>query len=375
MTLSALTGHAVAYPEPHYKGIERYLTLARAEASDGTVGWGEAISQFRESTLATKTIIEQGFAPLIVGLDPGEVTERWQAMLDRVWWYGQEGIAAFAVSAVDMALWDLAGRLADQPVAALLGGDARRSAVAMGSIIFDMEDQEWTLAEFSFMRDAGYRVVKAGWGMHADALFGQRRERDLEMVGRIREEVIGDLELVVDTPGHLGIWDVETAIRRCQDLEPYGLRWLEQPLPPADLEGHAALRRQTSVPIGTGENEWNEESYARLLASDGVDVVQIDPGRTLGISGARRIMLLIDEAGLEPSFHTWSGALNTAASVHLASTAAGEACMDFKPHRSPMQHELVTEPWTPVDGYLTVRDAPGLGVEVNEAVVAHYEFD
>ena len=375
VTIESLTAHAVAYPEPHYRGVERYLTFARVEANDGTVGWGEAISQFPESALATKTIVETGFAPLLIGRDPRAVPPLWEALLERVWWYGQEGIAAFAISAVDMALWDLAGRLAGEPVATLLGGDTDRSALAMGSIIFDMEDTDWTLNQFAFMRDAGYRVVKAGWGMRPEALFGQDRHRDVEMVRRLREEVIGDLDLVVDTPGHLGLWDVETAIERCQALAPYGLRWLEQPLPPADLSGHAALRGQSPVQIGTGEDEWNVESYARLVGSGGVDVVQIDPGRALGISGAREVVQLVYAAGLEPSFHTWSSALNTAASIHLATLGPQPVCMDFKPHRSPMQHELVTEPWVPSDGYLSVRETPGLGVEVNEAVVAHYELD
>ena len=375
VTISSLTGHAVAYPEPHYRGVERYLTFARVESSDGTVGWGEAISQFRESALATRTIVEEGFAPLLIGRDPAEVPALWEVLLDRVWWYGQEGIAAFAVSAVDMALWDLAGRIAGEPVASLLGGDPSQSALAMGSIIFDMEDVDWTLREFAFMRDAGYRVLKGGWGMRPEALFGQDRQRDVEMVSRIRQEAIGDLDLVVDTPGHLGMWDVEIAIERCQALSPYGLRWLEQPLPPADLAGHAALRSQSPVAIGTGEDEWNEESYARLVASGGVDVVQIDPGRSMGISGARQVMQIVEAAGLECSFHTWSSALNTAASIHLATLASRPVCMDFKPHRSPMQHELVSEPWVPRDGYLGVRDAPGLGLDVNEAVVAHYELD
>ena len=115
----------LAYPEPHYKGIERYITLARVESEDGIVGWGECISQFREASLATKIIMEQGFAPLLVG-ENGLATEKlWRKMLDHAWWYGPEGIAAFAVSAIDVALWDLYGKAADRPVWQLLGGGER----------------------------------------------------------------------------------------------------------------------------------------------------------------------------------------------------------------------------------------------------------
>ena len=104
MRIKSIQAFPLAYPEPHYKGIERYITLARVEGDDGRVGWGECISQFREASRATKTIIEEGFAPLLVGEDSLDVERLWHKMLARIWWYGPEGIAAFAVSAVDMAL-------------------------------------------------------------------------------------------------------------------------------------------------------------------------------------------------------------------------------------------------------------------------------
>ena len=261
MKIKDIKAFPLAYPEPHYQNIERYITLARVESENGLVGWGESISQFRESALATKVIIERGFAPLLIGQDGLNVDALWREMLDHIWWYGQEGIAAFGVSAVDMALWDLKGVAQETPVCDILGGRLHDKVPAMGSIIFDMENIDGTVDEFRWMRDQGYRVVKAGWGMKREALFGQDRKRDIEMVRRIREAIGDDLELVVDTPGHLGIWNVPTAIQRFQDLEPYRLKWIEQPLPPHDLEGHARLRASVSAAIGTGEDEWNVESY------------------------------------------------------------------------------------------------------------------
>ena len=109
MKIQKIQAFPLAYPEPHYKGIERYITLARVESDEGLVGWGECISQFREATLATQIIIDQGFAPMLTGEDALDVERHWHKMLDHIWWYGPEGIAAFAVSAVDMALWDLKG--------------------------------------------------------------------------------------------------------------------------------------------------------------------------------------------------------------------------------------------------------------------------
>ena len=374
MKIQKIQAFPLAYPEPHYKGIERYITLARVESDDGLVGWGECISQFREATLATKIIIEQGFAPMLTGEDALDVERHWQKMLDHIWWYGPEGIAAFAVSAVDMALWDLKGHALGLPVCKLLGGQLHDKIIAMASIIFDMEDLDWTLNEFRWLREQNYRVVKGGWGMRPEAVFGLDRQRDIEIVRRVREVIGDELELVVDTPGHRRVWDVPTAIQRFRDLEPYRLKWIEQPLPPDNFEAYAQLRSAVMTPIGTGEDEWNVESYKRLIQSGGVDIVQIDPGRCHGLTGSRHVIKLIEAESLQFSAHTWSSALNTAASLHMLATSAHADCADFKPHESPMQHELVSDPWVQEDGYIAIRDTPGLGVTVREDIVEKYLF-
>lgn len=374
MKIKSVQAFPLEYPEPHYKGALRYIALARVETEDGIVGWGECISQFPESALATKTIIERGYAPLLVGDDALDVERLWHKMLGRTWWYGPEGIAAFALSAVDMALWDIKGKALDLPVCRLLGGQLRDKILAMASIVFDMEDLEWTDNEFRWMREQGYRIVKGGWGMRPEIVFGMDRDADIALVERIRNSIGDELELVVDTPGVWNIWDVPTAIRRFRDLEPYNLKWIEQPLLPKDIAGHVRLRAAVSVPIGTGEDEWDVESYGRLIRSGGVDVVQIDPGRCQGITGSREVVKLVETENLYYSAHTWSSALNTAASVHLLAISDRGIAADFKPHESPMQHELVRDPWAQHDGYLAVRDKPGLGVDVREEIVQKYLF-
>ena len=374
MKIASIEAFPLEYPEPHYKGTLRYITLAKVTADDGTAGWGECISQFPEAALATATIIERGYAPLLAGADPLDVEALWRTMTGRTWWYGPEGIAAFGVSAVDMALWDLKGKALGLPVSRLLGGQLHSEVPAMASIIFDMEDTAWTDEEFRWMCDQGYRIVKGGWGMRPEAVFGQDRAADLALVERIRRIIGDDLELVVDTPGVWDLWDVPTALQRFRDLEPYRLKWIEQPLLPSDLAGHARLRSAVRTPIGTGEDEWDRESYARLIRSGGVDVVQMDPGRCQGITGCREVIRLIEAEHLHYSMHTWSSALNTAASVHLMAISDRGVAMDFKPHESPMQHELVADPWVQQDGMLAVRDTPGLGVEVLDDAVSRYRF-
>jgi L-alanine-DL-glutamate epimerase-like enolase superfamily enzyme len=354
--------------------LERCVTLVRIETQAGAVGWGEAISQFREAAVATRVLALDGFAPLIEGRDPIDVETLWHEMCRHAYWYGVEGIAAFAISAIDMALWDLKGKLLGQPVARLMGGQLRDTIPAMGSIIFDMDDLDWTLEEFQFMLDQGYRIVKAGWGMRSDAVFGDNRERDRRYVAAVREVIGPDVALVVDTPGERGLWDVPTAIQRLRDWEQYDLRWVEQPLPPANLEDYARLRGAVSVPIGTGEDEWSPETYQRVIDSNGVDVLQLDPGRCLGLTGCREVMKRVEAANLKYSAHSWSSALNTAASLHFLAISPSADTLDFKPHESPFQHELVDDPWVQEQGLLHIRDKPGLGVTVREDAVARYRF-
>lgn len=373
MKIQSITAHPLEYPEPHDHGNLRYITLARIETSDGLVGWGECISQFPESALAVKTIIERGYAPLLAGEDPRDVERLWRRMLARSWWYGPQGLAAFGISALDAALWDLRGKILNTSVCRLLGQLAD-SVVPMASIHFDLEKLDWTANEFAWFREQGYRVVKGGWGNPPGNVFGLDRKRDIHLAKQIREAIGPDLELVLDVLGARVKWDVPTAIQRFRDLEPYRLKWIEEPLPPQDLNAHARLRQSAAIAIGTGEQEWNLEGYRRLIRSGGVDVVQMDPGRCLGITGCREVIKLIEAENLHFSAHTWSSALNTASSVALLASSTHGLCMDFKPHESPMQHELVTDPWDQRDGLLAVRDTPGLGVTVREEIVRKYEF-
>ena len=363
----------LVYEEPHYRGARRCITLVRIEDGDGAVGWGEAISQFPEASHATKLLVDQGFAPLILGEDPCEVERLWHAMCAHAYWYGVEGIAAFAISAIDMALWDLKGKLLGTPVATLLGGQLKDAIPAMGSVIFDMRDLDWTLGELQFMKDAGYWIVKAGWGMPPGPFFGEDAARDLRYLEAVRETIGDEIALVVDVPGAKGLWDVPTAIRRFREWERFDLRWVEQPLLPSDLDAYARLRAAGfATPIGTGEDEWSPETYKRIIDAGGADVLQLDPGRCLGITGCRETVKLIEAAGIMYSMHSWSGALNTAASLHVLAISAQGDTLDFKPHESPPQHELVANPWVQEDGLLRIRETPGLGVEVREAALERF---
>ena len=155
MRIKSVTAYPLQYREPHDFNSLRCITIVRVETDDGLLGWGDCISQFPESALATKVIVERGYAPLLVGEDPLDVERLWHKMLGRIWWYGPQGIAAFGVSAVDLALWDIKGKALGLPVCRLLGSPLSWQVVAMASIHLDMGDLDWTLREFQCFRKAG----------------------------------------------------------------------------------------------------------------------------------------------------------------------------------------------------------------------------
>lgn len=374
MKITAVRAVTVRYPEPHDHNRPRLLTLVRIATDSGHVGWGEAITMFIGACRATEAVVREDFAPLLLGQDPLDVAGLHDRLRRHVWWYGPQGIAALALSAVDIALWDLKGRILQQPVWSLLGGKVRDAVVPCACIHFDMDRFEWNLAEFRDFAAAGYRYVKGGWGSRPDNVFGQDRAQDIALVAAARAAIGDKVDLVVDALAARTRWDVKTAAQRCRDFAPYRLRWIEEPLPPSDLEGHVALRALTDTAIGTGEQEWNLEGYRRLLRYGAADVVQMDPARTQGITGTMAIIRLLEAENKVFSLHTWSSALCTAAGIAVQAASTHALTFDHKPHPNPMQHELVEDPWLVEGGVIAVRSTPGLGVTVRESVVEKYQI-
>ena len=373
-TIAAVEAVPLRYPEPNNNGKVRHVTLVRLETAGGAVGWGEAITGTEEASIAMKVVIDRGFAPRLVGRDPRQVEAIWSEFRETTYWTGNGGIVTFAISAIDMALWDLTGRLAGVPVYQLLGGKRHDRIRAASSVIFDTADIEGIGRQFAELHARGYEVLKGGWGHDLSIAFGRDPKRDLDIVRTIREAVGDDAEIIVDVVAGSG-WDANHAIRMARAFEPYRLFWLEDALTEGDLAGWARLRAATATPLCTGEKGWTVPHFRGLVGSGSLDIVMLDPGRAEGVTGTRKVIEMAADAGLSWNAHSWSSALNTAASLHLSAASANVLVLELKPEPSPMQHELVTNPIEMHAGWIDVRDAPGLGVTVDEAAVRRYVFD
>ncbi len=364
----------VSYPEPNDFNATRHLCLVRIETDDGLVGWGEAITQFPEASLATRAIVE-GMAERVVGRDPVHTNAIWESLKDRAWWYGYAGgIASNAIAAIDIALWDLKGKILGRSVLDLLGGPIHDRLPAVASSHAHYSDIGRMVEEAQEWLAPGLHGVKVGFGKRGDARLGYEHDRDVEYMRRMREGLGPRPQIMIDC-GWAVRWDVSTAVRRVQAFEEHGLHWIEEPLGAWDPEGYATLRAKTTTLIAYGEKEWTLEGFERVLATGTVDVVGVDPGRAEGITGFKRVTERVEAYRRQSNAHAWSSAIVSAASLALSFATPSAKLFELKPLRNPMQHDLVTTPFEHREGWMYRPTGPGLGIEVIEEVVDFYRAE
>jgi L-alanine-DL-glutamate epimerase-like enolase superfamily enzyme len=371
-----VTPISVRYPEPNDSDAIRHLTLCRIEADDGTVGWGEAVTSWPDVCRATEVVIDGIASELVVGRDALDNVEIWRACRRRAWWYGNRGgISSFALSAIDIALWDLKGKLLGVPVVQLLGGahHARLPAIASTHPRFASLEEEAD-RHARYISERGYRGCKLGLGKRGEAGLGTDIERDVELIRLLRERVGPEPMLMWDRGVNTLTWDVSFAIRLTNALEEHGLTWIEEPFEPEDVDSFRRLKSRSSTLVASGEREWNVEGYRAFIATGAADVIGFDPGRAEGITGGRRVIELVEEAGVWFNAHAWSSAIVSAASLALSLTTPRALVFELKADENPMQHELVERAIAPTGGYVEALDGPGLGIDVREDVVEAYRF-
>jgi L-alanine-DL-glutamate epimerase-like enolase superfamily enzyme len=301
------------------------------------------------------------------------IKEIWDELVRRTWWYGYEGgIASFAISAIDVALWDVKGKVLGQPVSALIGGQVRARLPAIASTHAFNASLDYEIERHGrYVTEEGYQGVKVGMGKKGDARLGYEYDRDVAFVAGLRAAMGEDAKLMMDRGQSLE-WDVATAIRRTQAFAEQGLFWMEEPLEPTDVGGFKHLRQHVSCLIGTAEREFTPRGYRRVIESGIVDVVGFDPGRAGGITGGLKVIALVEAADVWFNAHAWSSAVTTAASLALSASTRRCLLFEFKPIPNPMQDELVTTPFRQRDGWASAPQEPGLGIEIIDDVVQRY---
>jgi D-galactarolactone cycloisomerase len=355
---------------------QRSATLVEVLTDEGISGWGEAFAQGLEPPEIAATIIDKALRPLLVGADPLDSEVLWHRMYHMTRDYGRKGSVIASISAVDIALWDIAGKIHKLPIYRLLGGAFRTRVepYATGFYRINGQGEGRRLAEEAIRHfESGFRLmkVKLGYGV-AD---------DIVCMHEIASAIQGKpVTLMVDTNHAYGRAE---AIQLGRTLEQYNLRWYEEPVAPEDTSGYAEVRSKLSIPIAGGENEHTLYGFRELLGAGAVDVAQPDIGSCGGISAARHIVALAQSHGVQVNPHVWGSAIAQAASLQVIAAVpvahhslyAQEPILEYDRSSHPFRQQLVREPIQQCEGWAEVPSRPGLGVEVDREILDRYRVN
>jgi L-alanine-DL-glutamate epimerase-like enolase superfamily enzyme len=368
MKITAVETYYLTLPEIEERADGTQDTLVvRVRTDAGLSGIGEVDS----APLVAKAIIDapvshtiqRGLREVLIGENPLEIARLWDKMYEATLFFGRRGAVIHAMSGVDLALWDIAGKALGKPVHELLGGARRRLIRAYASSLFG-ETPESTGRKAREFRDLGFTAVKFGW-----APMGADEATDIALVREARRGAGADMDVMIDAGC---IWNAKTAIQRARRFQEHGIYWLEEPLHPDDLEGYARLSQATEVRIAAGEEESSRQSYVDLIDRGKIDVVQVDVTRCGGLTEARRIAEIAADRHLPVVNHSFKTGINLAASLHFVATAATGFILEYPITPSPLRDQLTHEKFPVVDGMVSLPEAPGLGVTLDEDTLNRY---
>lgn len=352
-----------------------YMGLVKVTTDAGIVGY----SDMETSAPVAKAAVEaprwsepgmecfDGLASLLIGENPLEVERLWYKMYRGSIYYGRRGVAIQAISAIDIALWDICGKFYHQPVCVLMGARWHEKIRAYASTLFRPTPEAMRLATQRYL-DLGFTAIKFGWGV-----FGEDPRQDVKLVEAARLAMGERKDLLIDTG-----WFVERspkqAIQVVQSLEPYHPFFIEEILHPEDYDGYRRVAEVVSTPIACGEQEATEWGFRDLIERARVDILQPDLTRCGGLTVARKIVHMAERANVLVIPHSWSSDLLTAASLHLNAFQRRAVLTEFNTASGPLSRDLCRNPIRLEDGCLAVPSGPGLGVEVNEETIAKYRI-
>ncbi len=333
--------------------------LVRIETDSGLVGWGEAHAPYAPEV--TSTLILELFAPLVLGQNPMSSEMLWEKMYSSMRLRGHNtGFTMEALAGIDIALWDLRGKITQQPIYALLGGPYRTTIPVYASGVPGVDNQEKQAHTSTYLNE-GYTAIKLAIGRRS-------LEEDLETVAAVAETINDQGHLLIDAHGAYGLG---TAIQMGRELERLGCYWLEDPLLPEDHSGYAELSRALDMMVVAGETECNRFQFRDRLAARAVDVILPDICRAGGITEGQKIAVLADAYQTQWAAHVSMGTMvHVAAALHLGAASPNFLICEFHPGLTALGNDIVTTKLNLVNSYLTLSEEPGLGITFDEAALA-----
>jgi D-galactarolactone cycloisomerase len=359
-----------ALPEPFAYSQAWYRTrgamLVEIETEDGVIGWGEAFGP-----PALTAPIVTWFAALLDGADALAGEMIWQRLYNAVRDHGQRGLPIEALSAIDIALWDIRGQVAGVPIHRLMGGPLRTAvrAYATGFYRRERDDHDTYLREEADARLAegfGAIKLKTGWGM----------AEDIALTRMMRRHIGPDILMPVDC-NHA--YDAAGAIRYGNAVADQDILWFEEPVPPEDIAGYCEVKARQPIAVAGGEASFTRWGFREMIAARAADILQPDVAACGGLSEAKKIADMATAFGLRTNPHVWGTGIALAASLHLLAVIPDNPPglfptppmleLDRSPH--PVRDAL-TPPIGLENGMVAIPEAPGLGVAPDRAALARF---
>jgi L-alanine-DL-glutamate epimerase-like enolase superfamily enzyme len=360
----------------------RGALLVEIETDERVIGIGEA----GVAGGATSSVIDKVLRPMLIGEDPLLIEGLWQKMFARTRQYGRRGIVMNAISGIDIALWDLAGKVTKLPLYRLLGGCRDRvEAYASGGFYQEGKSVDDLAGEAEGYRARGFKGVKMKVGRNPSTQTHLRHlvdhpelcevepEEDIARVAAVRRALGPQAKLMVDVNC---AWSPAMAIQMGHALEPYDLYWIEEPVATDDTDGSARVAAALAAPIAGYETEIGLYGFRELITRGAVDIVQPDIAWSGGFSECRRIAALAQAHHLMVAPHAFAGAVLLAAALHFVASIPNGLVLEFDQNPNGLRDELLKEPVRiENDGTIKLPERPGLGIELDRAAVERYRSE
>ena len=385
MKITAVKSHVLQYGLPEELGYsqqfysKRTAHLVEVRTDQGLTGWGECFGPGNVA-LANRAIVERCIQPMVLGEDPLDRDVLWHRVYNLLRDHGQKGMPLQALSGVDIALWDIAGKAAGLPLCKLIGGSHRGSVKAYGyGMMLKRESAECHAARF---RDEASRIRDMGFS-GAKMKVGLGPKIDIRLCEAVRDSVGAEFPFMVDA-NHC--YTTNDALRVGRALEEMGAMWFEEPVAPEDLTGYRELRSALSVDIAGGEAEFSRWGWRTLLESRGLDIAQPEVCALGGISEYLRVLALCHAHFTPVVNHVWGSAVAVAVNLHLLSAMPPlpgglhpwEPLLEFDTTGNRFCEELAQQPFEFLaqikknGGRVRVPDSPGIGIEPDRDFLRHF---
>ncbi|QHJ01060.1 mandelate racemase/muconate lactonizing enzyme family protein [Xylophilus rhododendri] len=341
------------------RAVKRDALIVKVTTESGLVGWGE--SHHGRCPGAIAQLINTTLRQLVVGFDASDVVGVWSRIYQRqLASHGMGTACALAMSGIDQALWDIRGKAVGWPLWRLLGGSRRPVKAYAGGISLGFQPPAELVDEVAALTAQGYRAVKLR--------FGDTVARDLERLAAVRA-AHPTLGIMVDANTGYRPDDVRRAMPALREFDAL---WLEEPFPPQDERSYRDAAALGGVPLAAGENHFTRYEFNRLIAQGAVRVLQPDLSKTGGITEGLRIAAMASAEKLDMHPHTSASGLNMAASIHLLAAIDNPGYFEADVARENLFRDALTTRCDQLDanGCVLPPDAPGLGIEVDEAFLA-----